>query len=80
MIKRLESVTNSPTNYGGGTTTGIFYLDAPAYAHTKFNILYIFCPRDSPSIRYGVAMVERIPAAAIQQIPNKNLLKKIPNE
>ncbi len=40
--KMNESIAASTTNYSGGTTTGIFYLDAPSYARRKFYILTFF--------------------------------------
>jgi hypothetical protein len=34
----------STTNYSAGTTTGIFYLDAPSYAGHKFYTLKFYAP------------------------------------
>ena len=71
--KMNESIEASTTNYSGGTTTGIFYLDASSYARRKFYILTFFAPGLPEQV--WSTMVERKQPAAIHKIP-----KKIPNK
>ncbi len=66
------------TNYSGGTTTGIFYLDTPEYTGRKYYNLF-FSVQGLPDVIWFTS-IERKHPAPIQKIPNKNLLKKIPND
>ncbi len=73
--KMTDSVALGTTNYNAGTTTGIFYLDAPAFnlpTRHKFYIL-TFYAQGLPDQIWST-MVERKKSAAIQKIP-----RKIPN-
>jgi len=73
--KMTDSVAPSTTNYSDGTTTGIFYLDAPSFnlpTRHKFYILTFFA-QGLPEQVWST-MVERKKPAAIQKIP-----RKIPN-
>jgi hypothetical protein len=64
------------TNYSGGTTTGIFYLDTPAYAGRKYYNLEFYA--GLPDLIWFTSLQRK--RVTIQQIPNNNLLKKIPND
>ena len=71
--KMNELIASSTTNYSGGTTNGVFFLDAPSYAGRKFYVLTFFV-QGLPDQVWSTMVERKKPLIIQHKIP-----KKIPN-